>query len=222
MQSRFGGEIMRPTPTLDSFLKDVVASDVIYEKIIGMQLLIEGLAMGIFASLYQGANDPVLRRLCQLVMTDEAFHHQFGQIWAKENVPGVTEDLRNQLEDHAREMFQHLLLNLVGADQKVELYNRCGIDPEFAVGAMREAITDDSRRLWMREGTNIFRTLIKTLWGAGLITERSGAFYNQWIDMDEIAGEGDWTVGAEIAEAGLRDLVAINEGKRRIIKPLRA
>jgi hypothetical protein len=222
MQSRFGGEIMRPTPTLDSFLNDVVASDVIYEKIIGMQLLIEGLAMGIFASLYQGANDPVLRRLCQLVMTDEAFHHQFGQIWARENVPGVTEELRNQLEDHAREMFQHLLLNLVGADQKVDLYKRCGIDPEFAVGAMREAITDDSRRMWMREGTNIFRTLIKTLWSAGLITERSGAFYNQWIDMDEIAGEGDWTVGAEIAEAGLRELVAINDGKRRIIKPLRA
>jgi hypothetical protein len=222
MKSRFDGEIVRATPTLDKFLRDVVASDVIYEKVIGMQLLIEGLAMGLFASLYQGANDPVLRRLCQLVMTDEAFHHQFGQLWAKENVPGVTEELRNQLEDYARDMFQHLLMNLVGADQKVELYERCGIDPDFAIGAMREAITDDSRRMWMREGTNIFRTLIKTLWGAGLITQRSGAFYNQWIDMDEIAGEGDWTVGAEIAEAGIRDLMAINEGKRRIIKPLRA
>jgi hypothetical protein len=155
-------------------------------------------------------------------MTDEAFHHQFGQLWAKENVPGVTEELRNQLEDYARDMFQRLLMNLVGADQKVELYERCGIDPDFAVAAMREAITDDSRRMWMREGTNIFRTLIKTLWGAGLITQRSGAFYNQWVDMDEIAGEGDWTVGAEIAEAGIRDLMAINEGKRRIIKPLRA
>ena len=29
--------------------------------------------MGLFASMYQEANDPLLRRLCQLVMTDEAF-----------------------------------------------------------------------------------------------------------------------------------------------------
>ena len=35
--------------------------------------LVEGVAMGAFTTLYKVACDPLLRRLCQLVMTDEAF-----------------------------------------------------------------------------------------------------------------------------------------------------
>jgi hypothetical protein len=222
MKARFGGEIMRPSSTVERILGQVVASNVIYEKLIGMQMLVEGLAMGIFSSMYQQANDPLLRRLCQLVMTDEAFHHQFGQIWAHENVPGVGEELRNELEDYSQTMFADLLSNLVAPAEKVELYARCGIDPEFAAEAMREAINDEARRQWMREGTNIFRTLIKTLWQAGLVTERTRPFYDNWVDMGAIAGEGSWTVGDDIAAEGIEQLREINESKRRIVKPLRA
>ncbi len=218
MKSRFQSEIAPPSPTLDRVLKDLVASDIIYEKIIGMQMIIEGLAMGIFAGFYQEANDPLLRRVAQLVMTDEAFHHNFGQLWAAENVPGVSGELRDQLEDFSREMFQDVLMNLVGADQKILLYQRCGIDPDFAIGAMNEVMTDEVRRDFMREETNIFRTLVKTLWTAGLITERTRGFYQRWVDMDEIAGEGTWTVGQDIAEEGIEDLKKINETKRRIVK----
>lgn len=222
MRARFGGEIMRPTSTVERILRDLVASNVIYEKLIGMQMLVEGLAMGIFASMYQEGNDPLLRRLCQLVMTDEAFHHQFGQIWAHQNIPGCSEELRNELEDYAQVMFQDLLANLVAPDEKAELYRRCGIDPEFGRNAMIEAISDDARRSWMRSGTNIFRTLIKTLWAAGLITQRTRPFYDNWVDMGEIAGEGGWTVGADIAEEGIESLRDINDGKRKIVKRLRA
>ena len=221
MKSRFGGDIMEPTPTLDRILKRLVASNLIYEKFIGMQMIIEGIAMGLFASMYQEANDPLLKRLSQLVMTDEAFHHKFGRVWAEENVPGVSEELRCELEDFAREMFHDVLLNLVGAEQKVALYRRCGIDADFAVAAMAEVITDDTRRKFMREGTNIFRTLIKTLWQAGLITDRSRSYYQGWIDMDEIAGEGQWNVGDEIAEAGIETLKEINAGKRKIVRTIK-
>lgn len=220
MEARFNGKVMRPSPTLDRVLKGLVASEVIYEKVIGMQMLIEGLAMGIFTSMYQGANDPLLRRLCQLVMTDEAFHHKFGQIWARENVTGIDEELRNQLEDYCQTMFNDLLMNLVSPEQKIELYESCEIDPDFAIAAMKEAISDDARRDWMRAGSNLFRTLIKTLWSAGLITARTRSHYDVWVDMDEIAGEGEWTVGTEIAEDGIASLTEINASKRRVIKPL--
>ena len=218
MRSRFGGEITPPTPTLNRILSSLVASEIIYEKVIGMQMIIEGIAMGLFASMYQEANDPLLKRVCQLVMTDESFHHRFGRIWAEENVPGSTEELRDQLEDYAREMFNDVLMNLVGADQKIGLYRRCGVDPDFAVAAMNEAITDDTRRRFMQDGTNIFRTLIKTLWQGGLITERSRPYYANWIDMDEISGEGRWNVGDEIAEEGIASLREINAGKRRVVR----
>jgi len=220
VRARFGGEVMKPSSTNERVLSYLVASDVIYEKLIGMQMIVEGIAMGLFAQMFQEANDPLLRRLCQLVMTDEAFHHKFGQIWARENVRGVTEELRQQLEDYTCAMFDDLLVNLVSPDQKAELYRACGIDPELAAAAMNEAITDDARRMWMRRGTNIFRTLVKTLWTAGLITERTRAHYDRWVDLDEIAAEGEWTVGQDIAEGGIASLRDINETKRRIVKPL--
>ena len=219
LDSRFG-EVMPPSETLDRILKHIVGSNVIYEKLIGMQMVIEGLAMGVFASLYQDSNDPVLRRLCQLVMTDEAFHHRFGQIWARLNVPGVGEEIHMELEDYSRDIFEDLLLNLVGADQRRLLYQRCNIDPDFAVAAMEEAITDETRREFLRDGNNLFRTLIKTLYTAGLITDRTRPFYASWVDMDEIAGEGEWTVGQSIAEEGIADLKQINESKRSIIRPI--
>jgi hypothetical protein len=43
--------------------------------------------MGAFATFYQKGNDPLMVKLCQLVMTDEAFHHKFGKIWADRTIP---------------------------------------------------------------------------------------------------------------------------------------
>ena len=218
--ARFGGDIKAPPATVDRLLHEMVSSNVIYEKLIGMQMLVEGLAMGLFTQLYQQANDPVLRRLTQLVMTDEAFHHRFGIMWAKANVPGLSEELANQLEDYALAKFQDLMMNLVAPEEKSELYRRCGIEQGFAVGAMKEVMTDERRRRLMRDGSNLFRTLIKTLWNAGLITERTRPNYDFWVDMDEVAGEGEEMVGDGIAEEGIADLAQINAGKKKIVRTL--
>src|SRR5580692_12090038 len=57
-------------PTLETLLTDIVLAPEVYKKIVGMQMLVEGLAMGAFATLYQKSHDPLLVKLCQLVMTD--------------------------------------------------------------------------------------------------------------------------------------------------------
>ena len=44
-----------------------------------------------FATLNMRSQDPLLRRIVQLVMTDEAFHHKFGKIWADRTVPSLSE-----------------------------------------------------------------------------------------------------------------------------------
>ncbi|HEX2594614.1 MAG TPA: hypothetical protein VHL34_24130, partial [Rhizomicrobium sp.] len=61
-----------------------------------------------------------------------------------------------------------------------------------------------------RGETNVFRVLIKTLLTAGIITERTRKFYAAYIDMDELAAEGDRMVGDDIAEEGIAYLQAIN------------
>src|ERR1044072_4885765 len=65
---------------LGDFLSDIVRTPLVYKKLIGMQMLLEGLAMGAFANLHAYTRDPLLQRLVQLVMTDEAFHHKVGKI----------------------------------------------------------------------------------------------------------------------------------------------
>src|SRR6202044_2990244 len=66
----------RPVPcgaALKALLIEIIDAPEVYKKIIGMQMLVEGLAMGAFATLYQKSTDPLLVKLCQLVMTAEAF-----------------------------------------------------------------------------------------------------------------------------------------------------
>ena len=175
-----------------------------------MQMLVEGLAMGAFASLYHESNDPLLRKLTQLVMTDEAFHHKFGKIWADKTIPSLNEEEHNIVEDWAAQCFQTLLFNLVNPEQKKVIYEEFGLDWEWCMEVMVSAVTDEDRRERMQQSTDIFRVLIKTLLNAGIITDRTKAFYNVYVDMDELKAEGDEMVGDAIAEEGIKFLQTVN------------
>ena len=86
----------------------------------------------------------------------------------------------------------------------------CGLDPDKVVEEYGKIMTDDLRRENMKEQTNIFRVLVKTLLNAGIITDRTKAFYAMYVDIDELRGEGDRMVGDDIAEEGIVYLKAIN------------
>jgi hypothetical protein len=213
IQTRWG----TPLPcgaTLQNLLTEMVGAPEVYKKIVGMQMLVEGLAMGAFATLYQNSQDPLLVKLCQLVMTDEAFHHKFGKIWADRTIPKLSEEEKNLVEDWAAQCFQTLLFNLVNAEQMQVVYDSVGIDWQDARAAIMEAFGDEERREGMKQSANIFRVLIKTLVNAGIITERTKAFYGMYVDMDELKNEGTRMVGDDIAEEGIRYLQTINFADR--------
>jgi hypothetical protein len=203
----------RPVPAsavLQNLLVDIIGSPEVYKKIIGMQMLVEGLAMGAFATFYQKLNDPLGRKLMQLVMTDEAFHHKFGKIWADRTIPKLSPEEHIIIEDWAAHCFQTLLFNLVAPHEQRDLYEEFGLDPDKVIAEFQEIATDENRREDMKEATNIFRVLIKTLLNAGIITDRTRAFYGMYVDMDELKAEGDKMVGDDIAEEGIQYLQAIN------------
>nr|RAW03737.1 ferritin-like domain-containing protein [Aerococcus urinae] len=214
IEARWG----KPLPvgqTLGDLLTDIVGAREVYKKIVGMQMLVEGLAMGAFASLYTVSNDPLLRHLCQLVMTDEAFHHKFGKIWADRTIPKLNDEERNRIEDWAATCFQTLLFNLGSPEQKKHIYAAVGLDWEWVQGAFMEALTDANIREEMQETTNIFRVLIKTLLKAGIITSRTSGNYAAFIDMRELYAESDRMVGDDIAEEGIKYLLKLNgQGNR--------
>jgi hypothetical protein len=199
-------------PTLESLLTDIVLAPEVYKKIVGMQMLVEGLAMGAFATLYQKSTDPLLVKLCQLVMTDEAFHHKFGKIWADRTIPKLSPEEHNVVEDWAAQCFQTLLFNLINPEQMKAVYAEVGIEWQDAMAAIQEAFGDEHRREQMKESANIFRVLIKTLLNAGIITDRTRNFYGMYIDMDGLKAEGERMVGDDIAEEGIKFLQSVNFG----------
>ena len=213
IQARWG-KPLPVGPTLGNLLTEMVLAPEVFKKIVGMQMLVEGLAMGAFATLYTRSRDPLLVRLTQLVMTDEAFHHKFGKIWADRTIPKLTKEEQDIVEDWAATCFQTLLFNLINPEQMKAVYAMVGIDWQDAQAALMEAITDEGRRQRMSESTDIFRVLIKTLLKAGIITDRTKAFYSMYVNMEELTAEGDRMIGDDIAEEGIRYLQQVNFGRK--------
>ncbi len=216
------GTPLRCGPTLANLLDEVVRAPEVYKKLVGMQMLIEGLAMGAFATIHSQTRDPLLRRLVQLVMTDEAFHHKFGKIWADKTVPSLSEEEHEKVELWAAQCFQTLLFNLINAEQKQEIYHEFGLDWRWVRSSIMEAFSNEDRRATMTESTNIFRVLIKTLLKAGIITDRTKNVYANWVDMDELDKEADEPAGQAIADEGIEFLREINRGRKKIGRNLRS
>ena len=187
-----------------------------------MQMLIEGLRDGRLRddSFAHRPTIPLLRKLVQLVMTDEAFHHKFGRIWADLTVPKLDEEEHRRVEDWSEASFGTLLLNLASPDQKRDLYARFGLDPAWVEGAIEESFTDAVRRKAMSRSTNAFRVMIKTLLHAGIISERTRETYARWVDMEELRAEGP-AVGQEMAERSLDELREINRSRKKMVRTRR-
>ncbi|HWA63440.1 MAG TPA: ferritin-like domain-containing protein [Caulobacteraceae bacterium] len=195
---------------LKTLLVEIIEAPEVYKKIVGMQMLVEGLAMGAFANGYRNNRDPLAKKLFQLVMTDEAFHHRFGKIWADRTVPMLTQAERNVVEDWAAHCCQSLMFNQGAPTQQQVIYGQFGLDPQRVMESLAEmrARRDPNRKL--KGETNIFRVLIKTLLSGHIITERTRSFYAAFVDMDELQAEGDVMPGEAIAEEGIAYLQGIN------------
>ncbi len=211
VKSRFG-KPMPCGPVLRDTLSELVNAKEAWKKIVGMQLLVEGLAMGAFATFYQRGRDPLIVKLAQLSMTDEAFHHKFGKIWADRTIPKLDEEEHNKIEDWAWTVFSNLLFNLASPEQKKDIYAQVGLDWDWVQNAFMEGMTDVKIRERMQESANIFRVLVKTLVMTGIITERTAPNYSAYVDFKELHQEGNEMVGDAIAEAGIKELKKINGG----------
>lgn len=65
-------------------------------KYLGMQIIIEGLAMAAFGSLHQLAQEPLLKDLLKYVMKDEARHVAFGMLSLRDYYQDLP---RNEMSD---------------------------------------------------------------------------------------------------------------------------
>jgi hypothetical protein len=73
-------------------------------KFLGMQIMIEGLALGAFSMLQQLTREPLLKKLLTYVIADEARHVHYGVLALKDHVGRLTERERRDREDWAFEV----------------------------------------------------------------------------------------------------------------------
>lgn len=194
------------TPPLRDFMREIVESEDATKKIIGMQVIIEGMAMGSLGSLYKILRDPSGKRLVQLVMTDEAFHHKFGRMWVDDILPTLSalELARVQAwTDHCLKDF------IVRMNPPLELHvlqKDFGLDPFML---HRELCKLPPSRTSEGLGTReTFRVLTTALLDSGLLSEQSKYLYAQYISENKsnsLQSERDF-----IVEQGLEFLSKAN------------
>ncbi|MFT3836790.1 MAG: ferritin-like domain-containing protein [Myxococcaceae bacterium] len=79
---------------------DALMSDSRWDfKFLGMQIMIEGLALGSFGMIQQKTKEPLLKKMLKYVITDEARHVHFGVLALQEAVSGLSEKERRERED---------------------------------------------------------------------------------------------------------------------------
>ncbi|MGH7297460.1 MAG: ferritin-like domain-containing protein, partial [Polyangiaceae bacterium] len=85
---------------------DALMSDSRWDmKFLGMQIMVEGLALGAFGTLYKLTKEPLLRELLRNVIQDEARHVHYGVLALREHITReLSEAERREREDWAFEV----------------------------------------------------------------------------------------------------------------------
>ena len=95
-------------------------------KFLGMQLLVEGLALTAFMSMLTRCRDPLLKRLLRLVMQDEARHVAYGVLSLRNFYREMNEKERRERQEFVFEATVHMRDRLFST----QAYERLGIDLE--------------------------------------------------------------------------------------------
>ncbi len=74
-------------------------------KFLGMQIMVEGLALGAFGTLYKITREPLLKQLLKMVIQDEARHVHYGVLALREHITKhLSDSERREREDWSFEV----------------------------------------------------------------------------------------------------------------------
>jgi hypothetical protein len=113
---------------LESLLNDVVQDSRWDMTYLGMQVLIEGLALAAFGTIRNMATEPLAKALNAYVMQDEARHVMFGRIALRDYYPQLTQPERDEREEFCVDACYRMRDRFLGE----EVWERLGLPPEVA------------------------------------------------------------------------------------------
>lgn len=179
IQTRQG--MMYPiTPDLKALLDKILTDERWDLKFIGMQLVIEGLALGAFKAIQLSYPDNLLKELIQKVIQDESRHVTFGIHYLEQHIKSLSEEEKKERIQFAYEacvVMRHRF-------HPVEVYQDFGWNVEETIKY------DETVKIRKDFQEFLFQRVIPSLKRVGLLTEDIRPKFEelgvlQWEDYDD-------------------------------------
>jgi hypothetical protein len=138
-------------------------------KYLGMQIIIEGLAMAAFGNLYQLAQEPLLKELLKYVMKDESRHVAFGVLSLRDYYQDLPASEMRDREDFIVYACELMRNRLIGDD----IANAMG----WNAAEVRETFLASAPAQMFRK--MLFMRIVPNLKKLGLLTPRVRASFDQ-------------------------------------------
>jgi hypothetical protein len=120
---------------LRMLLDDIVADSRWDMTYLGMQIMVEGLALAAFGFLHQLSTEPLLKQLLRYVMSDEARHVAFGVLSLKEYYAELSDAELKERQEFAFEAAVRMRDRFL----QQEVWERMGVPVKEAVQAVMQA-----------------------------------------------------------------------------------
>jgi P-aminobenzoate N-oxygenase AurF len=149
-------------PGLRALLQDVVSDSRWDMTYLGMQVLIEGLALAAFGLIRDYATEPLAKAINTYVMQDESRHVAFGRLALRDFYPQLTQAERDEREDFCVEACRLMRDRFVGE----EVWRNLDVDADECIAYMR------SSEHFRAFQSHLFCRIVPTLRDIGLFSEK--------------------------------------------------
>ena len=162
---------------------------------LGMQIMVEGLALAAFGMAHQTTQDPLLKQLLRYVMSDEARHVAFGVLSLKEYYAGLSDAELKERQEFAFEAALRMRDRLLNQ----EVWEKMGID----LAPLIPMIQQDPGRILFQQ--LLFSKIVPNckklgLLDAGVPEGKKGWLRERFEEMDVIQFEDLVDTGDEYLE----------------------
>src|SRR2546421_579434 len=177
---------------LKMLLDDIIADSRWDMTYLGMQIMVEGLALAAFGFIHQLTTEPLLKQLLRYVMSDEARHVAFGVLSLQEYYAGLSGSEIRERQEFAFEAAVRMRDRFL----QQEVWDHMGVDPKVAIKAMRQ-MADPNDDLFQQL---LFSKIVPNCKKLGLLDAGDGWLRDRFTEISVIQFE-DWVdTGEEYAE----------------------
>ncbi|HEX5614498.1 MAG TPA: ferritin-like domain-containing protein [Acidimicrobiia bacterium] len=157
---------------------------------LGMQIMVEGLALAAFGFLHQMTTEPLLKKLLRYVMSDEARHVAFGVLSLQEYYTELTQAEIRERQEFAFEAAVRMRDRFL----QQEVWDRMGVDVKEAV---KLVMADETRGLFQQL---LFSKIVPNCKKLGLLDAGDGWLRQRFTELGVIQFE-DWVDTGEEYDA---------------------